>query len=93
MCCGYPSVGYSSPNFAPIRLWLLRPGAVVDDGRCGRLWRVEDRTPRNGHGHLGVVFALWIGVAIGGFVAGWLLSLYGYQSNAVQTAEALKAFA
>ena len=36
-----------------------------------------------------VVFALWIGLAIGGAIAGWLLSFYGYQSNAVQSAEAL----
>ncbi len=28
-------------------------------------------------------------MALGGAIAGWLLSLYGYQSNAVQTAEAL----
>jgi glycoside/pentoside/hexuronide:cation symporter, GPH family len=28
-------------------------------------------------------------LALGGAIAGWLLSLYGYQSNAVQTEHAL----
>jgi Na+/melibiose symporter-like transporter len=28
-------------------------------------------------------------LALGGAIAGWLLSLYGYQSNAVQTAQSL----
>jgi sugar (glycoside-pentoside-hexuronide) transporter len=36
-----------------------------------------------------VVFALWAGLALGGAIAGWLLSLYGYQPNAVQTAQSL----
>jgi glycoside/pentoside/hexuronide:cation symporter, GPH family len=36
-----------------------------------------------------VVFALWVGLAIGGAIAGWLFSYYGYVSNAVQTARAL----
>jgi Na+/melibiose symporter-like transporter len=36
-----------------------------------------------------VVFALWVGLALGGALAGWLLSFYGYQSNAVQTEHAL----
>jgi sugar (glycoside-pentoside-hexuronide) transporter len=36
-----------------------------------------------------VVFALWVGLARGGAIAGWLLSLYGYQSNAVQTEHSL----
>jgi sugar (glycoside-pentoside-hexuronide) transporter len=36
-----------------------------------------------------VVFALWAGLALGGAIAGWLLALYGYQSNAVQTAQSL----
>lgn len=35
------------------------------------------------------VFALWVGVALGGAIAGWLLSLFGYVSDApVQTARA-----
>jgi sugar (glycoside-pentoside-hexuronide) transporter len=36
-----------------------------------------------------VVFALWVGLALGGAIAGWLLSLYGYQPNAIQTAHSL----
>lgn len=36
-----------------------------------------------------VVFALWAGLALGGAVAGWLFSYYGYMPNAVQTARAL----
>lgn len=36
-----------------------------------------------------VVFALWAGLALGGAVAGWLFSSYGYVSNAVQTAHSL----
>lgn len=36
-----------------------------------------------------VVFALWIGLALGGAVAGWLLSFYGYVANVKQTAGAL----
>ena len=35
------------------------------------------------------VFGLKAGLAIGGAVAGWLLSLYGYMPNVAQTAEAL----
>lgn len=35
------------------------------------------------------VFALWVGVALGGAIAGWLLSLFGYSSDAaVQTGRA-----
>jgi len=36
-----------------------------------------------------VVFALWAGLALGGAVAGWLFSSYGYVPNATQTARAL----
>jgi Na+/melibiose symporter-like transporter len=37
-----------------------------------------------------VVFALWVGVAIGGAIASWLLDLYGYSSTAaLQSASAL----
>jgi len=36
-----------------------------------------------------VVFALWAGLALGGAIAGWLLSFFGYQPNAVQTEHAL----
>jgi Na+/melibiose symporter-like transporter len=38
-----------------------------------------------------VVFALWVGVALGGAIAGWLLDLYGFDSKAlVQSAHALE---
>lgn len=36
-----------------------------------------------------VVFALWAGLALGGALAGWLFSFYGYVPNAVQTAHAI----
>lgn len=36
-----------------------------------------------------VVFGLKAGLGFGGFIAGWVLSLYGYQSNTAQTAEAI----
>jgi sugar (glycoside-pentoside-hexuronide) transporter len=36
-----------------------------------------------------VVFALWVGLALGGAIAGWLFSSYGYVANAVQTPAAL----
>ncbi|MGB8322407.1 MAG: MFS transporter [Candidatus Acidiferrum sp.] len=36
-----------------------------------------------------VVFALWAGLALGGAVAGWLFSAYGYVPNAEQTTQAL----
>ena len=37
-----------------------------------------------------VVFALWVGLALGGAVAGWLFSFYGYVPNVVQTARSLE---
>ena len=37
-----------------------------------------------------VVFALWVGLALGGAIAGWLLQYYGYQPNAEQTERALE---
>jgi sugar (glycoside-pentoside-hexuronide) transporter len=36
-----------------------------------------------------VVFALWAGLALGGALAGWLFSSYGYVPNAQQTPQAL----
>ncbi len=33
--------------------------------------------------------ALWLGLALGGAIAGWLFSWYGYVSNAAQTQRAL----
>jgi Na+/melibiose symporter-like transporter len=39
----------------------------------------------------GVVFALWVGVALGGAIASWLLELYGFDSKApFQSAHALE---
>jgi glycoside/pentoside/hexuronide:cation symporter, GPH family len=36
-----------------------------------------------------VVFALWAGLALGGALAGWLFSFYGYVPNVAQTAHAI----
>lgn len=36
-----------------------------------------------------VVFALWVGLALGGAIAGWLFAFYGYVPNAVQPAHSL----
>ena len=36
-----------------------------------------------------LVFGLKVGLGLGGGLGGWLLSLYGYAPNAVQTAHAL----
>jgi len=36
-----------------------------------------------------VVFALWAGLALGGFISGWLFDAYGYVPNAEQTPQAL----
>jgi len=37
-----------------------------------------------------ILFALKVGLSLGGAVAGWLLSGYGYQANAAQTPQALQ---
>src|SRR5208337_4687359 len=37
-----------------------------------------------------VVSALWVGLALGGALAGWLFSFYGYVPNAAQTAHAIQ---
>ena len=63
-------------------LWAMM-GDVADYGE----WKTGRRA--TGTVTSAVVFALWIGLALGGAIAGWLLSLYGYQSNAVQTEHAL----
>jgi glycoside/pentoside/hexuronide:cation symporter, GPH family len=63
-------------------LWAMM-GDVADFGE----WKTGRRA--TGTVTAGVVFALWIGLALGGAIAGWLLSLYGYQSNAIQTPHAL----
>ena len=63
-------------------LWSMM-GDVADYGE----WKTGRRA--TGTVTSAVVFALWIGLALGGAIAGWLLSFYGYQPNAVQTDHAL----
>jgi sugar (glycoside-pentoside-hexuronide) transporter len=63
-------------------LWAMM-GDVADYGE----WKTGRRA--TGTVTSAVVFALWVGLALGGAIAGWLLSLYGYQSDAVQTDHAL----
>jgi Na+/melibiose symporter-like transporter len=63
-------------------IWAMM-GDVADYGE----WKTGRRA--TGTVTAAVVFALWIGLALGGAVAGWLLSLYGYEPNAVQSAQAL----
>jgi len=63
-------------------LWSMM-GDVADFGE----WKTGRRA--TGTVTAGVVFALWVGLALGGAIAGWLLSLYGYVPNAVQTDHAL----
>ena len=60
---------------------LSGPIFVGHDGRRCRLRRVEDRPPRQRTVTSAVVFALWAGLALGGAVAGWLLSFYGFESK------------
>jgi sugar (glycoside-pentoside-hexuronide) transporter len=63
-------------------LWAMM-GDVADFGE----WKTGRRA--TGTVTSAVVFALWVGLALGGAIAGWLLSLYGYQSNVVQSEHAL----
>jgi glycoside/pentoside/hexuronide:cation symporter, GPH family len=63
-------------------LWAMM-GDVADYGE----WKTGRRA--TGTVTSAVVFALWVGLAIGGAVAGWLFSYYGYVANAVQTVRAL----
>jgi glycoside/pentoside/hexuronide:cation symporter, GPH family len=61
-------------------LWAMM-GDVADYGE----WKTGRRA--TGTVTSGVVFALWAGLALGGAIAGWLLSAYGLVSEAaVQTA-------
>ena len=67
--------GLSSPI-----LWAMM-GDVADYGE----WKTGRRATATVTS--GIIFALWAGLALGGAVAGWLLSGYGYLSQAVaQTA-------
>ncbi|HEY6445837.1 MAG TPA: MFS transporter [Acidobacteriaceae bacterium] len=63
-------------------IWAMM-GDVADYGE----WKNGRRA--TGTVTAAVVFALWVGLAIGGAIAGWLFSFYGYVSNAAQTARAL----
>jgi glycoside/pentoside/hexuronide:cation symporter, GPH family len=63
-------------------LWAMM-GDVADYGE----WKTGRRA--SGTVTAAVVFALWAGLALGGAIAGWLFSLYGFVSDAaVQTAQA-----
>lgn len=63
-------------------IWSMM-GDVADYGE----WKTGRRA--SGTVTAAVVFALWAGLALGGAVAGWLLSFYGFVSGAeVQTAQA-----
>lgn len=64
-------------------IWAMM-GDVADYGE----WRTGRRASATVTA--AVVFALWVGLAIGGALAGWLFSFYGYVSNAAQTARALE---
>jgi sugar (glycoside-pentoside-hexuronide) transporter len=64
-------------------LWAMM-GDVADFGE----WKMGRRATATVTA--GVVFALWVGVALGGAIAGWLLSLYGYDQHlAAQSDHAL----
>ncbi|HEX4005282.1 MAG TPA: MFS transporter [Acidobacteriaceae bacterium] len=63
-------------------IWAMM-GDVADYGE----WKTGRRA--TGTVTAAVVFALWVGLALGGALAGWLFSYYGYVSNAAQTARAL----
>ena len=55
-------------------LWSMM-GDVADYGE----WKTGRRA--TGTVTSAVVFALWVGLALGGAIAGWLLSFYGYPSE------------
>jgi len=63
-------------------LWAMM-GDVADYGE----WKTGRRA--TGTVTSAVVFALWAGLAFGGWIAGWLLDAYGYVNAPVQTASAL----
>jgi glycoside/pentoside/hexuronide:cation symporter, GPH family len=63
-------------------LWAMM-GDVADYGE----WKTGRRA--SGTVTAAVVFALWVGIALGGAIAGWLFSFFGFVSDAAkQTAEA-----
>jgi Na+/melibiose symporter-like transporter len=63
-------------------LWAMM-GDVADYGE----WKTGRRA--TGTVTSAVVFALWTGLALGGALAAWLLSYFGYQANVAQTEHAL----
>ncbi len=63
-------------------LWAMM-GDVADYGE----WKTGRRA--TGTVTAAVVFALWLGLALGGAIAGWLFQAYGYVPNATQTAHSL----
>ncbi|MGA3261038.1 MAG: MFS transporter [Bryobacteraceae bacterium] len=63
-------------------LWAMM-GDVADYGE----WKTGRRA--TGTVTSAVVFALWLGLALGGAIAGWLFQAYGYVPNATQTAHSL----
>jgi len=63
-------------------LWAMM-GDVADYGE----WKTGRRA--TGTVTAAVVFALWAGLALGGWIAGMLFDAYGYVPNAVQTATSL----
>jgi Na+/melibiose symporter-like transporter len=65
-------------------LWSMM-GDVADFGE----WKTGRRA--TGTVTSAVVFALWVGVAIGGAICSWLLEIYGYSSSAaIQSDRALE---
>ncbi len=64
------SFGLSGPI-----LWAMM-GDVADYNE----WKTGRRA--SGTVTAGIVFALWAGLALGGFIAGWLLDTYGFVSQA-----------
>jgi sugar (glycoside-pentoside-hexuronide) transporter len=63
-------------------IWAMM-GDVADYGE----WKTGRRA--SGTVTAAVVFALWVGLALGGAIAGWILNWYGFASEAnVQTAHA-----
>jgi len=63
-------------------IWAMM-GDVADYGE----WKTGRRA--TGTVTAAVVFALWVGLALGGALAGWLFAFYGYVPNVAQTARAL----
>ncbi len=63
-------------------IWAMM-GDVADYGE----WKTGRRA--TGTVTAAVVFALWVGLALGGAIAGWLFAFYGYVPNVAQTAHAI----